>query len=111
MRAILAFALCLLATPALADCGIIIMPPAQFNHPLAYDPTIHLMNYWALDRFCRGKGVVASTGARVEACSVAAARTMWLPSGVSAERQKCYFIHERGHLEGWTSRHEGGRYE
>ena len=106
----LALALTLLATPAVVDCGTIIQPPAPYNHQLAYDPTIHIMDYFALDNFCRKLGVIAAPGRRVEACNDPRTRTIYLPR-VSPRLSQCYFKHESGHLEGWPGDHPGGKYE
>ena len=106
----LVIAALLAATPAAADCGTIIQPPAPYDHPLAYDPTIHIMDYFAIDGFCRKLGVVARTDRRVEACNDPRTRTIYLPR-VSPELSQCYFRHEVGHLEGWPGNHPGGTYQ
>ena len=98
-------ALCLLATPAAASCGTIIMPPAQFMQPLNYEPTIRVMDYWDVDAFCRTHGGIER--GRYQACSFGT--TIVLPK-IDPATMHCYFIHERAHREGWTAQHEQGEY-
>jgi hypothetical protein len=105
-RALLALALCALATPAFADCGTIIQPPAQYRLPLNYEPTIRILPYFDVDAFCRAHGGIER--GRYQACSFGT--TIVLPA-LDPATQHCYFIHERAHREGWGADHPGGTYD
>lgn len=117
MRNILAALLMLIVTvtPAVADCGNIVMPPAQFLTPKV-DAPIRWVPYWDVDPLCRALGVVVVFGhGRVEACNYRD-DTGWhivLPTGLDSETTTCLLVHERAHLppNRWPADHPGGRFE
>lgn len=92
-------------------CGTVQMPPAQFNHTPNFNPIIHLVDYWEIDRICAGMNARAGRSGRFEGCE--RGHEVWLPkegSGVSLEFQQCAWIHARAHLNGWAWDHPGAVY-
>jgi hypothetical protein len=111
----LAAALAMAVSPALADCGAIVMPPEEFDHPPTTAVHIEFRPYFEVDSACRSV-LRINAGAREEACLGVFAGTwlMFLPltdKSVTSETQACLLRHEFAHLNGWLPSHPNARFD
>lgn len=103
------------ASPALADCGAIVLPPEEFDHVPSTAVHIEFRPYFEVDMACRTV-LRIRMGGREEACLgfFAGSWLMFLPltdESVTSEMQACLLRHEFGHLNGWLPSHPDARFE
>lgn len=99
---------------AVALCGAVLMPPAQYAEAWHPEPIIRQVDYWQVDQICRDYGGIdyRDAGKRYEACSKGLVIVLpKIGDGVSAQFQDCLLKHEMAHLAGWPADHPGAVYE
>jgi hypothetical protein len=100
----------ILTVPAMADCPNVTLPPRQYECVLPYNPIIHIVNYWVVDKACRAMGL--NVVGRVEGCHQG--RTIVIPqvddTNVDLTCQRRIFAHEHGHACRWPADHPGAQF-